>query len=56
MGVFKTFLDPKVCSAQTMHLSCIKISTMSKPTEISFHLSLVTKENHRVCTKQFLSY
>jgi hypothetical protein len=41
--------------AQTMHLSCLKISTISKQTETSLHLSLVTKEYHRVCPNQFLS-
>jgi hypothetical protein len=38
----KMISDPMVRSAQTMHLSCIKISTMSKRTETSFHLNLVT--------------
>jgi hypothetical protein len=38
-----------------MHLSCVKISTISKWTESSFHLSLVTKECHWVRTKWFLS-
>jgi hypothetical protein len=28
--------------AQTVHLSCVKISTISKQTEMSFHLSLAT--------------
>jgi hypothetical protein len=40
-------------SAQTVHLSWIKISTISKWTETSFHLSLVTQEYHRVHPKQF---
>ena len=31
-------------SAQTLHLYCVKISTISKWTEASFHLSLITKE------------
>jgi hypothetical protein len=30
------------CSMQTVQLSCVKISTMSKRTKMSFHLSLVT--------------
>jgi hypothetical protein len=38
----KTIFEPKVCSAKTMHISCVKISTISKRTESSFHLSLVT--------------
>jgi hypothetical protein len=41
-SVSKMISDPMVRLAQTMHLSCIKISTMSKRTETSFHLSLVT--------------
>ena len=35
------FPEPMLCSTQTVHLSCIKISTISKRTEMSFHLSLV---------------
>jgi hypothetical protein len=31
-----------VRSAQTVHLSCVKISTISKRTEMSFHLGLAT--------------
>jgi hypothetical protein len=34
--------EPLVRSMQTVHLSCIKITTISKWTEPSFHLSLVT--------------
>jgi hypothetical protein len=44
-----------VCSAQTVHLSYINISTISKRTESSFHMSIITLEYHRVCPKQFLS-
>jgi hypothetical protein len=29
-GASKTISDPMLCSAQTMHLSCVKISTISK--------------------------
>jgi hypothetical protein len=47
--------EPVVRSAQTVHLSCVKISTLSKQTESSIHLSLVTKEYHPVCPKRFLS-
>ena len=42
-----------VCLAQIMHLSCVKIRTTLKRTKMSFHLSLVTKEYHRVCLKWF---
>jgi hypothetical protein len=44
-----------VCSAQTVHLSCVKISTISKQTEMSFHLSLITSKHHQVHLKRFLS-
>jgi hypothetical protein len=40
--------------AQTVHLSCIKISTIFKQTESCLYLSLVTSEYHRVCPKWFL--
>jgi hypothetical protein len=38
-----------------MHLSCVKIRTISKWTETSFHLSVVTSEYPQVCAKQLLS-
>jgi hypothetical protein len=41
--------------AQTVHLSCSETNTVSKRTEMSFHLSLVTQEYHPVHPKQFLS-
>ena len=44
-----------VSSTQTMHLSCVKISSISNRTITSFHLSLVTYEYHRVCPIRFLS-
>jgi hypothetical protein len=47
-GVSKTISEPLVHSAQTMHLSCIKISCISKQTKTSLHLSLVTYEYHLV--------
>jgi hypothetical protein len=47
--------DSMVCSAQIVHLLCVMISTISKRTKISFHLSLVTLEYHRVHPKRFLS-
>jgi hypothetical protein len=34
--------------AQTVHLSWIKISTISKQTETSFHLKVATYEYHQV--------
>jgi hypothetical protein len=41
-GVFKIIFEVVVRSAQTVHLSCVKITTIFKRTESSFHLSLVT--------------
>jgi hypothetical protein len=40
-GAFKPISEPMVCSMQIMHLSCVKISTIAKRTEMSFHLSLI---------------
>jgi hypothetical protein len=51
----KMILEPVVHSTQTMHLPYVKISTISKWTKMSIHLSLVTYEYHRVCPKRFLS-
>jgi hypothetical protein len=42
MGASKMFSKLMIHSVQTVHLSCIKISTISKRTKTSFHLSLVT--------------
>jgi hypothetical protein len=47
--------EPVVHSAQTVHLSCIKICSISKRTESRIHLSLTPKEYHQVRPKQFLS-
>jgi hypothetical protein len=54
-GLSKTISKPTVCLAQTMHLSSVKITTIYKRTESSFHLSLITEEYHRLCPKWFLS-
>jgi hypothetical protein len=40
-GVSKIISDPMLRSAQTVHLSCVKVSTISKQTKTSIHLSLV---------------
>jgi hypothetical protein len=47
--------EPIVHLAQIVHLSCIKISTISKWTETTFHLSVVTSEYHRVRPRRLLS-
>jgi hypothetical protein len=54
-GASKMISEPVVRSAQTVHLSCIKICSISKRTESSIHLSLVTKEHHQLRPKRFLS-
>ena len=54
-GASKIISKPKVRLAQTVHLSCIKISTISKQTKTSFRLSLITQNYHRVHPKRFLS-
>jgi hypothetical protein len=41
-GVSKNISDAVVSSAQTVHLSCVKISTIFERTESSFHLRLGT--------------
>jgi hypothetical protein len=41
---------------QTIDLSCVTISAISKQTETSFHLSLVTYECHGVGLKLFLRH
>jgi hypothetical protein len=53
-GASKIISEPVVCSAQTVPLSCVKISTISKRSESSFHLSLVTRLYQRACPKWFL--
>ena len=50
----RLFSKHLVCSIQTMHLSCIKISTISKQTEPSNHLSPFTQEYQQVRPKWFL--
>jgi hypothetical protein len=47
----KIISELTACSAQTVHLSWIKISTLSKRTETSFYLYLITKEYHSVRSK-----
>jgi hypothetical protein len=54
-GAPKTISELTVHSTQTVQLSCTKLSTVSKRTEMSFHLSLVTQEYLLVHLKQFLS-
>jgi len=51
LGVSKLISEHMLCSMKTVHLSCIKIRTISKQTEPRFHMSLFTKQYHRVCPK-----
>jgi len=53
-GAPKLISKHMVCSMQTMHLPCIRISTISNLTEPSFHLSLFTHEYQIVRPKWFL--
>jgi hypothetical protein len=47
--------DAMVCSALTMHLSCTNTNTVSKQTEMRFHVMHINYEFHRVRLKLFLS-
>jgi hypothetical protein len=55
-GASKTIFQPIVCSVQIVPLSCVKISTISKWTEMSFRLSLISSEYYRVHLKRFSAY
>jgi hypothetical protein len=55
LGASKMISVPMVCSDQTVHRSCVKVSTTAKRIESSFHLSLVTMKYHWVRPKWFLS-
>jgi hypothetical protein len=47
-GVSIMIFGPMVRLAQTVHLSCTDINTVSKQTETRFQLTHVTEEFHRV--------
>jgi hypothetical protein len=40
--------EPIACSAQMGHLYCVKISIISKETQMSFHLTHISEEFHRL--------
>jgi hypothetical protein len=42
LGASKTIFEPLVRSAQTVHISCVKVSTISKRTKTSFHMTHIT--------------
>jgi hypothetical protein len=54
-GASKMISEAVVCLTQTVHLSCVKISTIFEWSESSFHFSLVNLEDHRVRPKRLLS-
>jgi hypothetical protein len=54
-GASKMISEVVVHLAQTVHPSCVRISTIFERSESSFHLSLVTLEYHWVRPKWFLS-
>jgi hypothetical protein len=54
LGASKLISKHMVCSMQTVYLSCIKISTIFKQIELSFHLSLFTQVYEQVHPKWFL--
>jgi hypothetical protein len=53
--VSKTISTPKVCSVQTVHLSCTDTNAVSKRTKTRFHMTHITYELHRVRQKLFMS-
>jgi hypothetical protein len=54
-GASKMISEVVVRSSQTVHLSCIKISTIFEWSQLSFRFSLVNKEYHRMRPKWLLS-
>jgi hypothetical protein len=52
-GVPKMISESVAHSAQTLHLSCMEINTISKWTKMSFHFTHVTGEVHWVQPKKF---
>jgi hypothetical protein len=42
LGASKLISKPMVHLGQTVHLSCVEINTISKWTEMSFHLTHIT--------------
>jgi hypothetical protein len=54
-SVSKTISKPMGHSTQTVHISCVKISSISKRTKTSVLLSLLSDQDLRVHPKQFMS-
>jgi hypothetical protein len=51
----RTISEPTVHSEQNMHLSCTDTNTISQWTKTRFHMTNVTYEIHRMCSKWFSS-
>jgi hypothetical protein len=41
-GAFKTISEAMICLAQTVHLCCTNTNTVSKRTELRFHMTHIT--------------
>jgi hypothetical protein len=54
-GASKMTSEAMVHSSQTVHRPCVRISYIFEWSRSSFHLRLLTKEDHRVRPKWFLS-
>jgi hypothetical protein len=54
-GKSKMISEPMVHLTQSVHVSCTETNIVSKWTEMSFHLRLVSQKYHLVHPKQFLS-
>ena len=50
---YKMISEPMLRLAQTVQLSCVQISTISKRTEMSFHLCLITSGTIRSVQNDF---
>jgi hypothetical protein len=55
LGASNMIYDPMESVAQTMHLYCTHVNTISKWTETRFHITHFTLLLHRVCLKWFPS-
>jgi hypothetical protein len=55
-GASEIISEPMVLSAQTVHLSCVKISTIPKQTKMSFHLSLEPRSAIGCVQNDFCAY
>ena len=56
MGASKMISKPVVRSAQTVHLSCTYTKTITKQTEMRFHMTHVTYGFHRCVQNDLRAY